>query len=173
MRDSESPPYPRIVRRVAAAAIAGIFAGVLMGLVLSFLFAITGRPPLLAFRLLSGTTIGEAAMLPDPGWVTLLVGFLAHLGYSALLGALFGLLALTRLAKKPLWTGLLYGTLIWIGKEVFLYPAGIDLTVATRMPDLLYWIAHLSFGLGLLGTFGIERYLMRRDLSEETGQRAA
>ncbi|MFT4958745.1 MAG: hypothetical protein ACI9EZ_002079 [Halobacteriales archaeon] len=131
---------------ITRGALLGILAGVVFGI-------------LIQFRLERMTAIGAMYTLGDP---QLSVGWIAHLGHSALFGALYGLLVdrelFDRVATRPL-TGLLlgggYGVALWAINIVVIWPLWLGAVGVSNAPSfpfltVLPLFGHLVYG-GLTG----------------------
>lgn len=130
---------------VTRAAIAGVAAGVVFGL-------------LIQFRLERMTAIGAMYTLGSP---SLSVGWIAHIVHSALFGALFAIVTgygLSEYARRPTTAVPLaaaYGGALWAVNIVFIWPAwlnGVGLSNAPPLPNVapMPLVGHLVWG-ALLG----------------------
>jgi hypothetical protein len=135
-----------VVRRTTSwgdAAVSGVLAGVIAGSLMAAYLALTG------WLVGAGAAMTLARFDPVSG-DRALVGLLAHLAMSAVLGAGYGLLAnmLVRRSAWPGWlTGLLYGLALWaLSKLVVLPAAGSPLL---EVPALHWALAHVLYGLSL------------------------
>lgn len=131
---------------VGRAAVVGVLAGVAFGVVMQF---VLGRM----------TAVGAMYTLGDP---SLSIGWVAHLGHSALFGAIFGLLADTgavrerarRLAPAA-GLGAAFATALWLVNVVLVWPlwlnsVGFGATVPFPNLAVLPLAGHLVWGV-LLG----------------------
>lgn len=130
---------------VTKAAIAGVVAGLVFGL-------------LIQFRLERMQAIGAMYTLGSP---SLSIGWIAHLVHSALFGAIFAILVgygLAEYARKPTTAVPLaaaYGVALWALNIVFLWPAwlnGVGLGNAPPLPNVAVMplVGHVVWG-ALLG----------------------
>ena len=125
---------------------AGIVGGLAGGVVFGLLMAVWGMLPMVA------KLVGSSSPA---------VGFLVHLGISAVIGAGYGLLVSDRVARPgpTLAAGLSYGVLWWVLGPLTLMPLllGMGLGVhwnlgaAQQMLPSLY--GHLLYGLALAVTY--------------------
>lgn len=131
---------------ITRAALLGVLAGVVFGI-------------LIQFRLERMTAIGAMYTLGDP---QLSVGWIAHLGHSALFGAVYGLLVDRELfdtvATRPT-TGLLlgggYGVALWAVNIVLIWPLWLGAVGISNAPSvpflaLVPLVGHIVYG-GLTG----------------------
>jgi uncharacterized membrane protein YagU involved in acid resistance len=136
--------------RIVSGAIAGVAGGVVFGI----LMAMMGMLPMV------GMLVGvESAS----------VGFLVHLVNSAVIGAVFGVLAwgLADRAAPVLGAGMVYGVIWWVLGALILMPLWLSVTADPMMRDMIFvvgqdqWLSlmgHVLFGLITAGVlFGLRR----------------
>ena len=140
-------------RTVSTAAVTGIAAGLGFGLLIQF---VLGRMP----------AIGAMYTLGEP---TVTVGWIAHIGHSALFGAIYGLLAMTDLlgdytdrVSSGLLLGGAYGTALWLVNIGFVWPlwlnsVGFGAGLPVPFLAVLPLVGHLVYGVGLGGLFAAVR----------------
>jgi len=131
---------------VAGAALAGVLAGLAFGLMIQ---NVLGRMP----------AIGAMYTLGDP---SLSVGWVAHIGHSAIFGAVFALVAqagaVRRLAASRLGAvgaGLAFAGTLWAVNIVFVWPLWLNAVGVPNAPAFPFLgvrplVGHLLWG-GLLG----------------------
>ena len=134
--------------------ISGAIAGVAGGIVFGILMAMTGMLPMV------GMLVGVESAA---------VGFLVHLVNSAVIGAIFGVLAwgLADRAGPVLGAGLVYGVIWWVLGALILMPLWLSVTADPMMRDMVFvvgqdqWLSlmgHVLFGLVTAGVlFGLRR----------------
>lgn len=122
--------------------LAGLFAGVVMGVFLVAADWLTGIPP------------AETLRRFDPGaGASPLVGGLFHLAVSGLYGVVFALVyrllrrRWPRLARYGGVLGAGYGVLLWLGAQVVLV-SGLN-EALDAVPTVLFAVAHVVFGAAL------------------------
>lgn len=128
------------------AALAGLVAGLLVPFALAAAYGET-------------VGIGTTEVIGSPG---LTMFWVAHVGFSTLFGALFGLLV----DSRPLWryargflgpvVGVVFGALLWAVDSALLWPAwfqGVGLPIAPSIPllDVTAFVTYLAYG-ALVGT---------------------
>jgi uncharacterized membrane protein YagU involved in acid resistance len=134
--------------------VSGVIAGVAGGIVFGVLMAMMGILPMV------GMLVGvESAS----------VGFLVHLVNSAVIGAVFGVLAwgLADRAAPVLGAGMVYGVIWWVLGALILMPLWLSVTADPMMRDMIFvvgrdqWLSlmgHVIFGLITAGVlFGLRR----------------
>jgi len=131
---------------VAGAALAGVLAGLVFGLMIQ---NVLGRMP----------AIGAMYTLGDP---SLSVGWVAHLGHSAIFGAVFALvatlgpvreLAASRVGAAAAGVG--FGAVLWAVNIVFVWPLWLNAVGLPNAPSVPFvgvqpLVGHVVWG-GLLG----------------------
>jgi len=132
----------------------GALAGIAGGIVFGVLMAMMGMLPMV------GMLIG----IDDP-----LIGFLVHLANSAVIGAIFGVLAwpLADRIGPILGAGLVYGVIWWILGALLIMPLWLSVTADPMMRDMVFrlgsdqWMSlmgHAVFGLTTATTLhGLQR----------------
>ena len=137
-------------------AIAGFGGGVAMAVVAAIISKGMGGDIWLESKEIAAVVYGPMATA-QPGFVfgPVVVGTLIHLLVATLLGALFGILSrrvlhLTSEFGMPLFTGLVYGMLIWMLAYFVVLPAIDSTLMETYAPS--YLVQHIVYGLvtGLL-----------------------
>lgn len=140
----------RATTRIAHGAIAGIAGGIAFGIVM----AMMGMLPMV------GMLIGVDNAV---------VGFGVHLVNSAVIGAIFGLLAygLADRVGPILGAGLVYGVVWWVLGALIIMPLWLGVTADPMMRDMVFhvgrdqWLSlmgHLIYGLIAAGTlYGLRR----------------
>jgi hypothetical protein len=127
------------------AIVAGLFAGLLAGLVMLVYLVITelmvGQPPLAVLGWFASGNHG----LP-------LLGGLMHLAVSGVYGSFYGLIHYAIPARwrsrLPGWlSGMIYGLLLFVVAELFLLPGTGSPLLA--IPAANFAVAHIFFGLVL------------------------
>jgi heme A synthase len=131
-------------KTIGDAAIDGLLAGIVAGLVMILFLLVT--------RILSGGSLAEVIGRFDPsGANNLVTGALAHLAVSAIYGAIFGLLFIVLIRLRPTlrrfgWlAGLIYGLLLY-AIALGAFSAGIDSGLADYSAPVLL-ISHALYGL--------------------------
>jgi len=136
--------------RIADGAIAGVVGGIVFGI----LMAVMGMLPMV------GMLIGVDHAV---------VGFGVHLVNSAIIGAIFGVLA-WRLARRIgpiLGAGIVYGVVWWVLGALLIMPLWLSVTADPMMKDMVFqvgrdqWLSllgHLGYGLVAAAVlFGLRR----------------
>lgn len=136
----------------------GVLAGLVGGVVFGMLMAMTMADMLPMIGMLIGV---------ENAWV----GFLVHLVDSAIIGAIFGLIA-WRLAGNiaaVFGAGALYGVVWWVLGALIIMPLWLSVTADPMMKDMVFtvgsdqWMSltgHLVFGLVTAGAlYGLRRRL--------------
>lgn len=136
--------------RVGSGAVAGIAGGIVFGI----LMAMMGMLPMV------GMLIGVESAF---------VGFLVHLVNSAIIGAIFGVLAWGFADKigPVLGAGMVYGVFWWVLGALIVMPLWLSVTADPMMRDMVFvverdqWLSlmgHLIFGLAAAGVlYGLRR----------------
>jgi uncharacterized membrane protein YagU involved in acid resistance len=136
--------------RIVSGAVAGVAGGVVFGILMAMM-----------------------AMLPMVGMLigieSAAVGFLVHLVNSAVIGAIFGVLAwdLADRTAPVLGAGVVYGVIWWVLGALILMPLWLSVTADPMMRDMIFvvgqdqWLSllgHVIFGLVTAGVlFGLRR----------------
>jgi uncharacterized membrane protein YagU involved in acid resistance len=131
--------HPGVIARIENGALAGLAGGLLFGL----LMAMTGMLPTVA-----GLVGSENAV----------VGFGVHLVNSAVIGAIFGLLAWGFADKvwRTIGAGLAYGVVWWVLGALIVMPLWLGITMDSTMRDMVLtveadqWmslVGHAIFGV--------------------------
>jgi len=148
--------------KLAAGAIAGILAAILMtGSLMAYSDAI-GAGVWMPLKTLAGLVYGVEALLA--GAVAISTGAGIQLGFSLALGILFGLSVSRRTSVVlALVAGLAIGIAIWAAMELYVLPF-LDPTMEARIAlmPVAYFVAHVLFGTGLGVTPLLVRALSRR-----------
>lgn len=137
--------------RITSGAIAGVAGGADFGV----LMAMMGMLPMV------GMLIGVESAA---------VGFLVHLANSAVIGAIFGVLAwsLADRAGPVLGAGIVYGAIWWVLGALILMPLWLSVTADPMMRDMVFvvgpdqWMSLLGHVLFGLVTAGVLFALRRR-----------
>ncbi len=122
-----------MTRQVAAGVIAGLGGGVVFGM----LMAMMGMLPMVAMLVKSQSPI---------------VGIIVHMGISAFIGAVYGLLA-NRLPKgygTALIAGIIYGVIWWVLGALIAMPIGLGMTqmiFAVGRDQLFSLMGHMIYGI--------------------------
>ncbi len=118
--------------------IGGIVGGLVGGVAFGGMMAMMGMLPMVA------SLVGSSSPI---------VGFLVHMGISAMIGASFGILLGSRshsLGQGATW-GLIYGTIWWILGPLMIMPImmgmGLQFGMALSSPMLMSLLGHLIYGL--------------------------
>lgn len=139
MSATAHPTTSSLASRLGGGALAGLAGGVVFGV----LMAMMGMLPMVA--MLAGS---ESA----------LVGFLVHLVNSAIIGAVFGLLAWSLAGRllPVLGAGLVYGIVWWMLGALLIMPFWLSVTADPMMRDMIFvvgrdqWMSllgHVIYGL--------------------------
>ena len=135
---------PMKSKTIGDAAIDGLLAGIVAGVVMVLLLLVTGA--------LSGDSLVTVLERFDPvGSYNLSTGLLTHLAVSAIYGAIFGLLFLVLVRLRPSlsrfgWlAGLFYGLVLYAIAQVGI-SAGADTGLADYSSTVLL-LAHAVYGL--------------------------
>jgi len=132
-------------------AVDGIFTGLEAGIIMAaFLVAVSAQNHISPAELLSAFSFNST-----PTWIS---GLLTHLAVSSIYGIFFNMVTYFMFRKSSNlkvtffvpFSGLIYGSLLWIAAEYFLF----DLTAfqLKEMPANILLVAHLIYGvvLGIL-----------------------
>ena len=137
-------------------AIAGLIGGAAMTIVGAMLASSVGNDIWLEARQIATLIYGPAA-LSDLGIGPIIVGTLLHLLFSALLGAVFGIVSRRWLRLPsdygmPVWIGVTYGIMIWMLAYFVVLPLANPSLLATYAPSFI--IQNIVYGIvtGLLYT---------------------
>ena len=152
--------------KLAAGAIAGILAAILMtGSLMAYSGAI-GAGVWMPLKTLAGLVYGVEALIA--GSLAITTGAGIQIGFSVAVGILFGL-AISRRTSVilALFAGLAIGIAIWAAMELYVLPF-LDPTMAARIAlmPIAYFVAHVLFGIGLGITPLLVRALSRRRVRE-------
>lgn len=160
-------PMPTLAHEMAAAVLAGQFAGLVMAAVMMLVFGvILGESPLLPVAVIGGTVYGEAALtgLHIPA---ILAGLVLHqLGPALFWSVVFGLCVhLFKLGsiRSEAVLGLCIGVISQIVDVNLLMPFAYsgDNLWAREIPMAWSWAAHIVYGLCLAAYPLIEERLER------------
>jgi hypothetical protein len=137
---------------IAAGAVAGLGAGILMAVCEMIYAGFRGAGIWLPFRSIAGTFYGPMALVGNPG--VIIIGILEHLAIAAVLGIVFVTLsARGRSSGSAFWNGVLYGTAVWAVMTYVLLPVFNSTMRARVMLMPVSWLfLHWIYG-GLLGLF--------------------
>lgn len=133
------PTTSGLMSRAGSGALAGVVGGIVFGM----LMAMMGMLPMV------GMLVGVENAF---------VGFLVHLVNSALIGALFGVLAygITGKLGPVLGAGMVYGVIWWVLGALLIMPLWLSVTADPMMKDMVFvierdqWLSlmgHVIFGL--------------------------
>jgi hypothetical protein len=150
--DEERTMWRRVGVRTGETAGFGVVAGIVFALVEIAGAAMRGMPATTPLRMFGSVVLGRSAL--DTGGTSVVVGSLAHLALSAVLGAIYGVLneAIPQRMREG-WSeqvliGALYGTLVWFVN--FQIVARIGYPWFLDSPQGLQWAMHaLFFGVPL------------------------
>ena len=163
-RYSESVP---VGCKLAAGATAGILAAVLMMAFLMAYSSAIGEGPTMPLKALGALVYGVEALIA--GSTAMAMGAAIELGFSMVLGILFGL-AMSRRSSVILTmlAGILVGVVTWVAMELYVLPQ-MDPTMAARIAlmPMAYFFAHVLFGIGL----GLTPLFVRAFSRERHGRR--
>lgn len=129
-------------------AVDGIFTGIEAGIIMAaFLVAVSAQNQISPVELLSAFSINSY-----PTWIS---GILTHLAVSSIYGIFFNLGIYFFFRKSSNlkvsffvpFSGLIYGSLLWIAAEYFLF--GLTAFQLKDMPANILLVAHLIYGLVL------------------------
>jgi hypothetical protein len=144
-RAMKTQSWTQVERGWGDAAVDGLLAGVVAGLVMAAYVLVVG--------MLRGADWQTVLSQFDPGAAPrALNGALTHLAVAGVYGALFGLTwrAVARLVRRvPAWAaGLAYGLLLW-GLAALITGSGATGGWLRDMPPLHFAVAHAIYGLAL------------------------
>ncbi|MBV8136186.1 MAG: hypothetical protein JO121_11240 [Deltaproteobacteria bacterium] len=166
--NSDTHALPRFSwgEKLAAGAIAGILAAILMtGSLMAYSNAI-GTGVWMPLKTLAGLVYGVEALVA--GSLAISTGAGIQLGFSVALGILFGLAVSRRTSViLALFAGLAIGIAIWAAMELYVLPFW-DPTMEARIAlmPVAYFVAHVLFGISLGITPLLVRALSRRRVRE-------
>ena len=166
----------RRANRLLAGLITGSLAGLASGLSLCFSFFVSGRPTFAPFQLIAGNLIEDGALIHSQALTSVLMGIFFLIIGGAGLGGLFSFVILTSIPIRLAAAALLVALSIFLAFELVIFPAGINLAMAVRMPSGTLLLGSLVFGLVLNLIAKIEKFLLERDLifsAEQKLDRAA
>jgi hypothetical protein len=134
LRQSQAAALPGwLAQPIAAGALAGIAGGIVFGLMMQLMM-----PPMMGM-------IGSLFGVPGLGWGV-------HLVFSAVIGAIFGLIVGARVTTWgiALAFGAAYGLVWWILGPLLIMPTwmgmGPQLAQALTGPNLMSLVGHLVYG---------------------------
>ncbi|GAB4206133.1 MAG: hypothetical protein OHK0022_32900 [Roseiflexaceae bacterium] len=149
-------PLPNVLG--LGGALAGLGGGIAMAVAAALISLAQGGDIWLESRQIA-TLVYGGSVATEGGFATgpVIVGTLLHFLFSALFGAIFGIL-MRRVLKLPtdfglpLLCGLLYGFMIWMGAYFVVLPALNSPLLSSYAPSFI--IQHLIYGMvtGLLYT---------------------
>ena len=152
--------------KLAAGAIAGIVATILMMGALMAYSGTIGAGVWMPLKTLAGLIYGVEALVAGAGAITTGAGI--QLGFSVALGVLFGLATSRRTSRiLALCAGVAIGIAIWAAMGLYVLPV-LDPTMAARigLMPVMYFVAHVLFGIGLGITPFLVHALSRRRVHE-------
>jgi len=152
--------------KLAAGALAGILAATLMMGALMAYSGTIGAGIWMPLKTLAGLVYGVEALVA--GSMAITTGAGIQLGLSVALGILFGLATSRRTSMiLALFAGVAIGIAIWVAMELYVLPF-LDPTMAARIAlmPVMYFVAHVLFGIGLGTTPLVVRALSRRRVRE-------
>ena len=159
------------VEKLVAGTIAGILAAILiMGALMAYSGAI-GAGVSMLLKTLAGLVYGVEALVA--GSVAIITGAGIQLGFSVALGILFGLATSRRTSMiLALFAGMAVGIATWLAMELYVLPF-LDPTMAARIAlmPVMYFAAHVLFGIGLGTTPLLVRAIARRHVRETSRMR--
>ena len=140
-------------------------------LMMAFLMAYSsaiGEGPTMPLKALGALVYGVEALIA--GSTAMATGAAIELGFSMVLGILFGL-AMSRRSSVILTmlAGILVGVVTWVAMELYVLPQ-MDPTMAARIAlmPMAYFFAHVLFGIGL----GLTPLFVRAFSRERHGRRS-
>lgn len=155
-------------RRLAAGIADGILSAILMmGFMMAY-SSVTGAGITMPLKALGALVYGVEALVA--GSMAMLAGAGIQLGFSIVLGILFGLCTSRRTSiVGALFVGIAVGIVIWVAMELIVLP-NMNPTMAARLAlmPMAYFVAHLLYGIGLgmtpvfVRTFSRKRHDHRR-----------
>lgn len=136
-------------RRLAAGIADGILSAILMmGFMMAY-SSVTGAGMTMPLKALGALVYGVEALVA--GSMATLAGAGIQLGFSIVLGILFGLCTSRRTSiVAALFAGIAVGIVIWVAMELVVLP-NMNPTMAARVAlmPMAYFVAHLLYGIGL------------------------
>jgi uncharacterized membrane protein YagU involved in acid resistance len=136
-------------RRLAAGIADGILSAILMmGFMMAYA-SVTGAGMTMPLKALGALVYGVEALVA--GSMAMLAGAGIQLGFSIVLGILFGLCTSRRTSiVGALFVGIAVGIVIWVAMELVVLP-NMNPTMAARIAlmPMAYFVAHLLYGIGL------------------------
>jgi hypothetical protein len=164
--DTSAVPSFLWCKKLAAGAIAGILAAILMiGTLMTYSGAI-GAGVWMPLKTLAGLVYGVEALVA--GSAAIITGAGIQIGFAVALGILFGLATSRRTSRiLALFTGVAIGIAIWVAMELYVLPF-LDPTMAARIAlmPVVYFVSYVLFGIGLGTTPLLVRALSRRRVPE-------
>jgi len=135
--------------KIGGGIVAGVLAAILMmGFMMAYSSAI-GEGLTMPLKALGALVFGIEALVA--GTVALAAGAGIQLGFSIVLGILFGLAMSRRtsLVLALLW-GILVGIATWVAMELYVLPV-MDPTMAARVAlmPMAYFVSHVLLGIGI------------------------
>lgn len=149
--NSDAQALPRFfwTEKLAAGAIAGILAAILMMGSLMAYSGVIGAGVWMPLKTLAGLIYDVEALVG--GSVATVSGAGIQLGFSVALGILFGLATSRRTSMiLALLAGVAIGIAIWAAMELYVLPF-LDPVMEARIAlmPIAYFVAHVLFGVGL------------------------
>lgn len=138
-----------------------------MGFMMAY-SSVTGAGITMPLKALGALVYGVEALVA--GSMAMLAGAGIQLGFSIVLGILFGLCTSRRTSiVGALFVGIAVGIVIWVAMELIVLP-NMNPTMAARVAlmPMAYFVAHLLYGIGLgmtpvfVRTFSRKRHDHRR-----------
>jgi hypothetical protein len=131
-------------------AVAGLCGGVAMAVIAALLTRALDQDIWLQPKAIAGLVLGDVSSTPGFAAVPVLIGTLIHLIVSALLGAIFEIVArrILRLPSDfgtPMLTGLVYGLLTWMVAYFVVVPVLRPQLLAVYAPAFI--IQHIVYGM--------------------------
>lgn len=139
----------------------------MMGFMMAY-SSVTGAGITMPLKALGALVYGVEALVA--GSMAMLAGAGIQLGFSIVLGILFGLCTSRRTSiVGALFVGIAVGIVIWVAMELIVLP-NMNPTMAARVAlmPMAYFVAHLLYGIGLgmtpvfVRTFSRKRHDHRR-----------
>ena len=167
--NSDAQALPRFswTEKLAAGAIAGILAAILMIGSLMAYSGVIGAGVWMPLKTLAGLIYGVEALVG--GSVAIVTGAGIQLGFSVALGILFGLATSRRTSMiLALLAGVAIGIAIWTLMDLYVLPF-LDPTMEARIAlmPVAYFVVYVLFGVGLGTTPLLVRALSRRRIREK------
>lgn len=126
---------------------AGLYAGLVMALMICILTGARGAPILQPAWLVASFVLGPSAM--QGGGLATLIGLVLHFGTSALLGGLFSRVFGKTTMRRLLGLGLFFGIFLWAIAQFLLLPL-VNPVAAHQLGNVWpFFVGHLGFGLAL------------------------